>query len=334
MNGNSKNNFDGINILKVYKSKKDGISFFNTTKTFTDNNYRNIKENDVIVIKNNRIIDNYLYDDASHYFSKKNTFNYALEINKFGNICNLNSPSTKNCYREILNNIKMNTNEIKLSLKSSGYVIKSFSAEVANKIVVGLGGVSVYENDITLHHTYGVPYIPGQAIKGILRNYIVNKYVPNISELDERQIDEIIKKEYPLFSEIFGSGNSRYEENQGKIIFFDSYPDGNIKIDVDVMTPHHKEYYGTDSEKLPYDDDVVSPIKFLVVDNEVENRKLKFIFNIAINKNYDFSTYEKKEKSKIEDIVLNNLKEALFYIGVGAKTALGYGHFINSKELE
>ncbi|MBC7248558.1 MAG: type III-B CRISPR module RAMP protein Cmr6 [Actinobacteria bacterium] len=41
------------------------------------------------------------------------------------------------------------------------------------RMVVGLGGESVYETSMTLHHIYGFPYIPGSAIKGVTRHHIV-----------------------------------------------------------------------------------------------------------------------------------------------------------------
>jgi len=41
------------------------------------------------------------------------------------------------------------------------------------RMVVGLGGESVYETSMTLHHIYGFPYIPGSAIKGVTRHHII-----------------------------------------------------------------------------------------------------------------------------------------------------------------
>ncbi len=49
--------------------------------------------------------------------------------------------------------------------------IHTFSAALAWRMVVGLGGESVLETDLTLHHLYGVPMIPGSALKGLTRAY-------------------------------------------------------------------------------------------------------------------------------------------------------------------
>ncbi len=43
------------------------------------------------------------------------------------------------------------------------------------RLVLGIGGESVYETSITLHHIYGIPYIPASGIKGILRSWIINE---------------------------------------------------------------------------------------------------------------------------------------------------------------
>lgn len=38
---------------------------------------------------------------------------------------------------------------------------------VQGRMAVGLGDESVLETSVTLHRTYGVPYIPGSALKGL-----------------------------------------------------------------------------------------------------------------------------------------------------------------------
>src|SRR6266478_3484885 len=44
-------------------------------------------------------------------------------------------------------------------------------AVVKGRMIVGLGSESVLETSISLHRTYGVPYIPGSALKGSAANY-------------------------------------------------------------------------------------------------------------------------------------------------------------------
>ena len=46
----------------------------------------------------------------------------------------------------------------------------------AGRLILGLGGENVSETGLTLHQTYGVPYLPGSALKGLAAHYgFVNK---------------------------------------------------------------------------------------------------------------------------------------------------------------
>src|SRR5579885_2650459 len=49
---------------------------------------------------------------------------------------------------------------------------KCFEATAKGRLIVGLGIDSVIETGIALHHTYGVPYLPGSALKGLTASYM------------------------------------------------------------------------------------------------------------------------------------------------------------------
>src|SRR6266496_2868070 len=49
--------------------------------------------------------------------------------------------------------------------------------KVKGRMSVGLGSESVLETSICLHRTYGVPYIPGSALKGLAASYARSKRV-------------------------------------------------------------------------------------------------------------------------------------------------------------
>ncbi|GAB6134921.1 type III-B CRISPR module RAMP protein Cmr6 [Thermococcus prieurii] len=50
---------------------------------------------------------------------------------------------------------------------------KTFVLETKSRLVVGLGDESVYETSIRLLRNYGVPYIPGSALKGVTKAWAV-----------------------------------------------------------------------------------------------------------------------------------------------------------------
>src|SRR5207237_557288 len=45
------------------------------------------------------------------------------------------------------------------------------SLRVIGRMIIGLGGENVLETGLTLHHIYGVPYIPATALKGLTSHY-------------------------------------------------------------------------------------------------------------------------------------------------------------------
>lgn len=328
-----------IQIKTISNVKKDYITFTGGDKKYTkDLNY---KKNDIIFIEENNdgkinLIKQYLYCDAIDYF-KKNTSknqieNHSLAVNKFGNMFNLEKEyDFKVNKMQLFNEINHNVEDIKNNLKHRFEFI-SFDAEVLDKLIIGLGGESVFETDITLHHTYGIPYIPGQAIKGVLRNYIITKYFK--SELgkdnDGKSKWEKEAMKNKEFIKIFGGGDGE-NNNTGHVIFMDSFPNSNFKIKRDIMTPHHMDYY-SGNEDLPLDSDGVNPLKFLVVDKASEKETLKFNINVAVDIIICNENWRKDEIKPINKFILDNLIEALNFHGVGAKTSVGYGYFDIIKE--
>jgi CRISPR-associated protein Cmr6 len=51
-----------------------------------------------------------------------------------------------------------------------GYEVRSFQTQPTWRFVVGLGAAHVLETGITLHRLFGLPIIPGSALKGVARS--------------------------------------------------------------------------------------------------------------------------------------------------------------------
>ena len=207
------------------------------------------------------------------------------------------------------------------SLEKSGYHIACMTFKPDWRMVIGLGNESVYETSMTLHHIYGIPYIPGSAIKGITRSWAITKCFDSKEEDALKGNDYCSKK----FCQIFGAHNKEDESknSQGHVIFFDAYPVAltSESIQVDIMTPHYKDYYGEgkkDDEdkknkkgKWPTDDQDPNPIPFLTL------KDVTFKIYLGMkNKDHD----ENHLKTAV-----GWLKEAFTEHGIGAKTAVGYG---------
>src|SRR6266516_6731851 len=130
--------------------------------------------------------------------------------------------------------------------------VRPREAEVQGRMVIGMGDESVLETSVTLHHTYGVPYIPGSALKGLAASYVRQK------------LGEEWQKEGEAYKTIFGETN-----DAGYITFFDAYyvPGSGYKGQVlypDVIAVHHQNYYqGGEKAKAPADWDSPIPVPFL-----------------------------------------------------------------------
>lgn len=196
------------------------------------------------------------------------------------------------------------------------------------RLVQGLGIESVYETSLTLHHTYGIPYIPASALKGIVRNWI-------ISEAFDHREDRAIRDE--KFCNIFGcpaelvlddvdtndkkknikiKTQSFFKEaRQGSITFFDAFPIEKPAIEVDVMNPHFGPYYSDNLAKIPPADYFNPiPVHFITV------AKTSFRFVIGA---FESKWLSEPIKSKP---ITEWLSDALTDHGIGAKTAVGYGY--------
>ncbi len=295
---------NGPEILKI---EVDGKTFY--PKGSSNRNITEIKENYNInkcnifpdYLKNANInkIDNfYLKFHKYAYYNSKDGF----LLYKDKPYIKLTNNFTKIDFNRFNNTIKL----IKESYLKRDYIVKELIFEPYEKLVVGMGDSSVYEISLTLHYIYGIPYIPASAIKGVVRNWIIR-------EKFEGKEDKAFKDKY--FCKIFGAIKESIIKNEykGEIIFVDGFPIDEPKLQFDIMNPHYGEYYSNNTNnKVPGDFYLPVPIHFLTV----TNTRFKFII---MYKDKDVSTYDNKS-------LVDWIKEAFKYNGIGAKTAVGYGH--------
>jgi CRISPR-associated protein Cmr6 len=189
------------------------------------------------------------------------------------------------------------------------------------KMALGLGHESVYETAMTLHHIYGIPYIPASGIKGVVRSFIINTF---FGSEEKKAIQS------KGFCDLFGCPEeldkvkSYYKSaRMGQIIFFDAYPLTAPAIEPDIMNPHYGDYYSSKltDVKAPVDYLSPVPIHFLTV----TGTSFQFVAgtrssNLTIN-------LEGKFEGDINSFLTKYLKEAITNQGIGAKTAVGYGSF-------
>ncbi|WP_297457209.1 type III-B CRISPR module RAMP protein Cmr6 [Persephonella sp.] len=304
-------------------------------------------------------------EEISNFNLKLNKYSYAKFIMKDENtikdielkldrIPNLNKFLSEDLYHKFISRY---VSAIK-NLENNTHIVREKRFKPEYKLIIGLGSPSIYEVSMTLHHIYGIPYIPGQAIKGVLRNYVINafkcfnlneeerleiakkisnnKELKNFEELGKEERQKVYKEtskekenkalKDELFKFVFGS-----QDNQGNIVFFDAFPDGEITIDIDIMNNHFPEYY--DKGNPPTDWQKLNPVKFLVV----KNTPFRFFIGMkkGINMPPDLKKFGSEELITTKDELINYifelLKEALEFNGIGARTSIGYGYLSSNQ---
>ncbi|MEB6605840.1 type III-B CRISPR module RAMP protein Cmr6 [Aeromonas sanarellii] len=179
----------------------------------------------------------------------------------------------------------------------------AISCELDWNMVTGTGEAHPLENGFRWHHTLGVPYLPASSIKGMLRAWLTT------------WANDIFSKEEIIG--LFGSDQETNDAHQmGALIFFDALPLTPATLTLDVMTPHAGDWYEKGASQpgkpdtVPADWQSPVPITFLAV------KEATLLFTLAARNDASQSQLGK---------VMEQLADALAMLGIGAKTALGYG---------
>jgi CRISPR-associated protein Cmr6 len=177
---------------------------------------------------------------------------------------------------------------------------RQFKATTRGRMIIGLGDESVLEASIALHHTYGVPYIPGSALKGLAASYA------------RQRLGEKWVKGSDAYKVIFGD-----TDEAGYVTFFDALLCADVdKSDErvlyqDIITVHHPDYYQESKENAaPSDWDSPTPIPFLSATGT---------YLIAL------AAPDLKNGQRWINTTVAILRHALKERGIGAKTSSGYG---------
>jgi len=243
----------------------------------------------------------------------------------------LNGKELENLQKACEERLKARTETLR-SL-SPPYQIGTLRAKVVWRLIIGLGSAHGLETSLTLHRLYGFPYLPGSAVKGLLRTYAllelwnggarsalegfkyemsedltaVNKALmtgdlPKLHQAVQGKAE--IYDGLVLIHRIFGS-----QREQGQVIFFDVLPVNRVKLELDIMNPHYSKYY-TGGEP-PADWQSPNPIPFLTVGQGTEFQFL----------------WASRNATLVQEVG-EWLKKAVKDAGVGAKTMAGYGELV------
>ena len=169
--------------------------------------------------------------------------------------------------------------------------------------VTGMGNPHPLENGFTWHPTLGMPYLPGSAVKGLVRAAV---------ELAYQGEDKPA-----LLKRWFGTeAKGDVPEASGSFIFLDALPVEPCALVPEVMTPHMGKWYEkggktpTAKDTQPGDWHSPVPVGYLTA------RNLQLQFAVMPRPGVNAAELEQ---------VWQALDYALQWLGAGGKTAQGFG---------
>lgn len=193
-------------------------------------------------------------------------------------------------------------------IDSSNTAISMQPLKIQGRMVTGLGIASPLETNLSLHHTYGVPWLPGSGLKGLAAHYCHEVWGAE---------DENFRKDGAAYEVMFGS-----LRQSGSLIFHDGWwiPDDRFPFKLDVIAVHHQDYYGGTASK-PTEFDNPIPVQFL---------SLSCSFRVAVQCIFETGSEEEQKRAKEWAVLgLNLLQEALMNWGFGGKINAGYGRMVS-----
>jgi CRISPR-associated protein Cmr6 len=181
------------------------------------------------------------------------------------------------------------------------------TATARGRVMVGLGDESVLETAVTLHHTYGVPYLPGSALKGLTAAYARQRLDATWKKPD-KPFDRATQEAPTPYEVLFGSTTTA-----GYVTFFDALfiplsGAAGRPLHPDVLTVHHQDYYNKGGSQPPADWDSPVPVPFVSATGQ-------YLIALAGPEAWVATA-------------LDILALALDELGIGAKTSSGYGRLM------
>ena len=194
--------------------------------------------------------------------------------------------------------------------------LRVLTGRLEGRLAINLAEGVIQNAGIALDRIFGLPFIPGSAVKGVVRAAALAEVKQNPQLLE-------------TFVRVFGTSESDYKQKgeladfscpdgasrdlKGAITFIQAAPKNDAKIVVDITTVHYPDYYRTGNSS-DEKNETPKPNHFPAVERGVE-----FDFPILLNGMSD--------DVKLLEAAEHWLNIAMERHGFGAKTAAGYGWF-------
>lgn len=184
----------------------------------------------------------------------------------------------------------------------------------------GLGNEHALENGFAFLNPYGLPYLPGSGVKGVLR-----KAAAELAGLAPARWTAASDWSGTYVDALFGSQDSE-KARRGALSFWDVMPQITGKgLTVEVVTPHQQHYY--QGVEPPHDSGAPVPSFFLTVPPGAD-----FTFHVQCD--YKLLPEELRHGERWKALLREAFVHAFDWLGFGAKTAVGYGAMRYDEERE
>lgn len=170
----------------------------------------------------------------------------------------------------------------------------------------GLGNEHPIENGFAFMTPYGLPYLAGSGVKGILRRAMQELCAEDEEGFTLEAIDSLFGPE---------KIDQPEDAKRGALDFWDVFPNpAGGKLAVEIMTPHYGKYYQGD--ETPHDSGAPIPVSFLAVP-----AKSQFDFHVVCQS----SRLPAELQDQWRELLDRAFAHAFEWVGFGAKTSVGYG---------
>jgi len=199
--------------------------------------------------------------------------------------------------------------------------------QLEGRLAINLADSLIQNAGICLDRLFGLPYIPGSAVKGVCRHAALQD-VKSATGNEQTSLLQIFCSVFGTAENDFTSGDLRQfrqlvsrkaGDQKGAIAFLPAYPVNEAKVVVDLTNVHYPDYYRTGKVK-DLSKEKPRPNPFPAVEAGAQ-----FAFCLVLNGIND--------GVGLLDHARRWLETALTERGLGAKTASGYGWFSLKPEI-
>lgn len=180
------------------------------------------------------------------------------------------------------------------------------SASSTAPFATGLGNEHPIENGFAFLTPYGLPYLAGSGVKGVLRRAMQELRDDGEEGFTEAAIDALFGPE---------KIDKPEDARRGALDFWDVFPSPTGgKLVVEIMTPHYGEYYR--GKQSPHDSGAPVPVSFLAVP-----AGSAFDFHVVCHA----TRLPAGLRDTWKNLIQQAFTHAFEWVGFGAKTSVGYG---------